>query len=334
MGSQENWQLGTCPLSLLQCRVDAYGDATRFKSNFGGGTFAVSRSGLAEMQADESAHPRLMRWVHEQNSAGTEWPKLDTYNWQALQARPPLRATDRVREFLLFMRKFFNQQEFKFGTIINFRFADDDIASRVFAACDIEPNPSALMEIRRNAIEAGYLDQHNHITFAGHQFLEAYDEIASDSTQAFVAMWFQPNLDTELFDKTIEPAVFRAGYKAFRVDRKEHSNRIDDEIIGEIRRSRFLIADFTCGLFEVDDLPRLEHRGGVYFEAGFAQGLGLPVVWTCRKDLLERIHFDTRQYNHLSWELDKLQEFGTALERRVRAVIGQGPLRLESKPPS
>ena len=26
------------------------------------------------------------------------------------------------------------------------------------------------------------------------------------------------------------------------------------------------------------------YRGGVYFEAGFASGLGLPVIYTCRKD--------------------------------------------------
>ncbi len=37
---------------------------------------------------------------------------------------------------------------------------------------------------------------------------------------------------------------------------------------------RFMIADFTG------------HRGGVYFEAGFAHGLGIPVIWTCREDQL------------------------------------------------
>ena len=40
----------------------------------------------------------------------------------------------------------------------------------------------------------------------------------------------------------------------------------------QIRKSKFLIADFTG------------QRGGVYYEAGFAYGLGLPVIWTCRKD--------------------------------------------------
>lgn len=80
-----------------------------------------------------------------------------------------------------------------------------------------------------------------------------------------------------------------------------------DQIIAEIRRSKFLIADFTG------------HRGGVYFEAGFALGLGLPVIWTCRKDNLENLHFDIRQYNFIDWETgEELQE---RLTNRIQATI-------------
>ena len=61
----------------------------------------------------------------------------------------------------------------------------------------------------------------------------------------------------------------------------EHIN-IGDEIISQIRRSKFLIADFT-GL-----------RGGVNFEAGHAMGRGLPVFWTCRRDDLDKLHFGIR----------------------------------------
>ena len=43
-------------------------------------------------------------------------------------------------------------------------------------------------------------------------------------------------------------------------------------------------------------------RGGVYFEAGFAMGLGLPVIWLVRKDEVEKLHFDTRQYAHIAYE--------------------------------
>jgi hypothetical protein len=53
-----------------------------------------------------------------------------------------------------------------------------------------------------------------------------------------------------------------------------HLNKVDDVIVAEIRRSRFLVADFTCEPGKV--------RGGVYFEAGFARGLNIPIIWTCR----------------------------------------------------
>ena len=66
-----------------------------------------------------------------------------------------------------------------------------------------------------------------------------------------------------------------------------------DEIIAEIRRSRFLVADFTHG----EDGA----RGGVYYEAGFANGLGIKVIHTCREDAVRTLHFDTSHINHIVW---------------------------------
>ena len=72
------------------------------------------------------------------------------------------------------------------------------------------------------------------------------EENAPDSSQSFIAMWFHESM-AETFEKGIKPAVEDAGYEPLRIDRKEHINKIDDEIIAEIRRSRFLVADFTHG---------------------------------------------------------------------------------------
>ena len=95
-----------------------------------------------------------------------------------------------------------------------------------------------------------------------------------------------------------------------RIDRHEHNNRIDDEIMAMIRRSKFIVADFT------------KERGGVYFEAGYALGLGLQVIWTCRKDALKEIHFDNRQYNFLTWTNNSLGDFAKRLQNRIEATIG------------
>ena len=64
-------------------------------------------------------------------------------------------------------------------------------------------------------------------------------------------------------------------------------------------------------------------RGGVYYEVGFAHGLNLPVIFTCRKGAIEKVHFDTRQYNHIVWET--AEELRDKLAKRISATIGDSP---------
>lgn len=122
----------------------------------------------------------------------------------------------------------------------------------------------------------------------------------------FVAMSFAPELETA-FQEGIAPGIRYAGYEPLRVDKVEHNEKICDRIVAEIRRSRILVADVTM------------QRQGVYFEAGFAMGLGMPVIWTCRKDDLSGVHFDTRQYNHIVWETPA--ELRIRLRDRILATV-------------
>lgn len=146
-------------------------------------------------------------------------------------------------------------------------------------------------------------------------FIQA-EETASkvQSAQAFVAMWFDASM-AKAYSDGIEPAVRNAGYRPLRIDNKEHVNKIDDEIVAEIRRSRFIVADFTSA-------PN-QPRGGVYFEAGYAMGRGIPVIWTCHADMINFVHFDTRQFNHIVW--DSPADLSDKLEKRILAVLGPGP---------
>src|SRR5271165_407541 len=107
-------------------------------------------------------------------------------------------------------------------------------------------------------------------------------------SQAFVAMWFAPQM-MDAYEHGFEIAIGGAGYSALRIDRKEHDGKIDDQIIAEIRRSAFVVADFSG------------HRGGVYYEAGFAHGLGRRVIFTCKQAEIDKLHFDIRQYNTILW---------------------------------
>jgi len=150
----------------------------------------------------------------------------------------------------------------------------------------------------------------------GYARLATLDGGGAASSQAFVAMWFDPSM-SEAYEKGIASAIRDAGYEPMRIDQKNHNNKIDDEIIAEIKRSRFVVADFTQGDSGA--------RGGVYYEAGFAHGLNMPVIFTCRADALNNVHFDTRQYNHIAWkDIDALK---SQLAQRISATIGDGPKR-------
>jgi hypothetical protein len=149
--------------------------------------------------------------------------------------------------------------------------------------------------------------------------LELESAGSTESAVALCAMWFDTDV-LPLYTGVIEKASRACGYDPQRLDRKEHNNNnIDDEIIASIRGSRFVIADMTG------------HRGGLYYEAGFAHGLGLPVIFMLREDDQQDVHFDVRQQNFILWKPDEFPEARKRLENRIRATLGQGPLNPDRK---
>lgn len=145
----------------------------------------------------------------------------------------------------------------------------------------------------------------------GWAYIDSLSQINPESQIGFAAVWFDEKIKP-LWTKAIKHGIEDAGYEPLRIDMHQHNNRIDDEIIALIRRSKFLVADFTG------------QRGGVYFEAGFALGIGLPVIWVCQKDEPREVHFDTRQYNFITWEDGKLDDLKQALQYRIEATLGRG----------
>ena len=160
------------------------------------------------------------------------------------------------------------------------------------------------------------------VTVSGHARVGA-QAARTDYSQVFVAMWFDDSV-VKAYDEGIAPAIEECGYEPKRIDRDPTVDKIDDAIISEIRRSRFLVADFTHG--------EKGARGGVYYEAGFAYGLEKPVIYTCRADMVDDLHFDTRQYAHIVWKTH--QELREGLKDRILARIGEGPGRRASSSPS
>ncbi len=168
------------------------------------------------------------------------------------------------------------------------------------------------------------------LTLPGFEKAESLEKQIIASKQGFVAMWFNGFMNN-IYNEFISKAIEDTGYKPMIISNKEHNGKICDNIIAEIRKSRFLIADFTG------------QRGGVYFESGFAHGLGIPVIWTCQRDWFEGVveknviavvdgeeeemiikeksfpHFDIRQYNFIVW--DNGHDLYEKLKNRILATI-------------
>ena len=172
-------------------------------------------------------------------------------------------------------------------------------------------NESELDFYLRVLKERRYIDYvvgntHVQITGAGWEYLNELNTNKRALRQGFVAMSFNNDLN-DLWKKAIRPAIKVAGYEPVRIDNEEYNEKICDRIISEIRKSRFVVADFT------------DQRHGVYFEAGFAHGLGIPVIWTVSSNDVENLHFDTRNYNYIVWE--DIEELKEKLIDRIEATI-------------
>lgn len=173
----------------------------------------------------------------------------------------------------------------------------------------------------------GYIDvDENDRTLMIHPSLEGIKYVKGyigDSNKGFVAMKFgkspqwtdkngklheegERDLD-EFYDDLIAPAIERAGFEPVRIDRTLHNKKIDDEILVQIRKSKFVVCDLTY------------ENLGAYYEGGFAQGLGKEVFFICEKEFFDSHppHFDLNHHVTALYERGKEEEFIRELAARI-----------------
>jgi len=166
-----------------------------------------------------------------------------------------------------------------------------------------------LSQLEYIGTEATHINMHICMKIKGWQRIAELNKSISTSDSAFIAMWFDPQ--TSNYRDAVKEAVTACGYKTVIVDDTEFNDFIMDEVITLIRQARFLIADMTCTPeHDISENSKVTGgvRGGVYWEAGMARGMGKAVIQTCKKDdcSSRRIHFDLKQYKTIFWEEDKL----------------------------
>ena len=296
-----------------------------------GGKYFVSGTTVKMLEScDDLVKARLTSWLVEQRSLGIDRPKIYGRSISEARQRRDLQVPERADGILRYLETRTN-------------ILGDQVSYHVFIGLYDKSLPTPTEEEKEYLsllahsecigkrdllFFLDYLEQCSLIkttgrdnkikgcilTVEGYARLAELDRINADSPKAFVAMWFDGSMN-DAWERGLSPGIREAGYDPVRIDRKEHVNKICDEIVAEIRRARFVVADFTHGDSGAS--------GGVYYEAGFAHGLNIPVICTCRTDVFKDLHFDTRQFNHIEW--NDPEELQRKLLERITAVIGDGP---------
>jgi nucleoside 2-deoxyribosyltransferase len=297
-------------LEAKEVRVWDYGERLTLECSRCG-KFTITRSAAVIAEKKELG-PKLSAWIRERTETGSETVEINSNTLKEVEAALP---TYRVAEKqLLLLRSLERRTRFPGQGV--------DISPHLDYPLAWAVGEDEFLYLLRSLIERGLVRRTDgppdlkdsfafeiEVTADGWNFLDERARPSVVSDQAFVAMAFSAELKPT-WEIGIRPALIKAGFKPYRVDAEPHIERIDTKIVTEIKNSRFLVADVTL------------QRPGVYFEAGYALGLGLPVFWCVRKDDLVNVHFDTRQYNHIAWENE--QHLAEQLYLFVNAIIGKG----------
>ena len=117
---------------------------------------------------------------------------------------------------------------------------------------------------------------------------------AFDGNYGFIAMQFgDEQLDLFLRD-VVKPTIReQLGIDLIDLRDVEQAGVIDDIMRVKIRDAKFVISDLT------------HDNHGAYWEAGYAEGLGKPVVYICSKEKFENVgtHFDVNHCTTIAWSI-------------------------------
>ena len=104
--------------------------------------------------------------------------------------------------------------------------------------------------------------------------------------------------------EAVKEAALKCGVQAERIDEPQSNERITDRIIESIQRAEYVIVDLS------------NSKPNVYFEAGYAHGLGkIPIYFAKHGTKLE---FDLKDYPVLFFR--NLKELKKSIETRIKGL--------------
>ena len=133
-----------------------------------------------------------------------------------------------------------------------------------------------------------------------------------DGNYGFIAMKFGADRLDGFVRDVVKPAIRQElGIELVDLRDVAQAGVIDNIMRVKIRDAKFIIADLT------------HDNRGAYWEAGYAEGLGKLVIYTCEKTKFEdtRTHFDVNHCTTVLWSADDPGEFCNKLIATLRQSL-------------
>jgi nucleoside 2-deoxyribosyltransferase len=146
------------------------------------------------------------------------------------------------------------------------------------------------------------------LTLDGWERFEAEQKGQLAGKFGFLAMKFNDEVLENFVSDYLKPNVAKeTGYELKDVRQFAQAGIIDNIMRAHIRDSAFVIVDLT------------HDNSGAYWEAGYAEGLGKPVIYICKKDKFDKssTHFDVNHCTTVMWELG---EEGQSVEQVIATI--------------
>jgi hypothetical protein len=132
-----------------------------------------------------------------------------------------------------------------------------------------------------------------------------------DGKYAFMAMEYNDIEIEKAFENCFKNAVEETGFELKVLRNVLKAGLIDNQLRIQIRNCKFLLADLS------------RDNNGAYWEAGYAEGLGKPVIYLCEKGKFDekKTHFDTNHHTTVIWQASDFIGSKEQLKATIRSTL-------------
>lgn len=172
-----------------------------------------------------------------------------------------------------------------------------------------------LVEFNNTPMLSGVHHMIASLTFRGWIEFENLQRGRTSGRTAFMAMPFnRPDLD-DVWLPALRLAVKETGFELKRVDDEPKPGLIDVRMRLQIKQARFLIVELTHA------------NSGAYWEAGFAEVLGKPVIYTIKSG--DKAHFDVDHSLRITWSPDTIESALQLMKATIRNELPDATQEIE-----